>query len=183
MDGSSGQANVALPEYMPKTYRNNPRTLITHLWISSLLLTVIIFICACATAHFNAKSHQGFEGAGFAAIWVTLILIGMGVYGTFVLRQWRTGLSVGIFLGCVFMLVQMLLVSFAVFVGLANEDDGADHSAEKGFAAFSFFLFLNYLFLFVALIKCRSILIIDDSFEAKDSAPGLPGSTPTGPPV
>lgn len=74
-----------------------------------------------------------------------LLLIGLSVGGSLVMRKYRTSLAVGFFLGVVIIMSQTMLVLFAVFAGRASTTDDSDEKpADRAFAAFCFFLWLVY---------------------------------------
>lgn len=74
-----------------------------------------------------------------------LLLIGLSVGGSLVMRKYRTSLAVGFFLGVVVIMSQTMLVLFAVFAGRASTTDDEDEKpADRAFAAFCFFLWIVY---------------------------------------
>ncbi|CAN0538882.1 unnamed protein product, partial [Laminaria digitata] len=74
-----------------------------------------------------------------------LLLIGLSVGGSLVMRKYRTSLAVGFFLGVVMIMSQTMLVLFAVFAGRASTTDDEDEKpADRAFAAFCFFLWIVY---------------------------------------
>ena len=74
-----------------------------------------------------------------------LLLTGLSVGGSLVMRKYRTSLAVGFFLGVVAIMSQTMLVLFAVFAGRASTTDDEDEKpADRAFAAFCFFLCIVY---------------------------------------
>lgn len=74
-----------------------------------------------------------------------LLLIGLSVGGSLVMRKYRTSLAVGFFLGVVIIMSQTMLVLFAVFAGRASTSEDQDEKpADRAFAAFCFFLWIVY---------------------------------------
>lgn len=74
-----------------------------------------------------------------------LLLIGLSVGGSLVMRKYRTSLAVGFFLGVVVIMSQTMLVLFAVFAGRATTaEDDSEKPADRAFAAFCLFLWIVY---------------------------------------
>lgn len=83
-----------------------------------------------------------------------LLLIGLSVGGSLVMRKYRTSLAVGFFLGVVTIMSQTMLVLFAVFAGRASTTSDKDEKpADRAFAAFCFFLWIVYTAFAGALTK------------------------------
>ena len=87
-----------------------------------------------------------------------LLLIGLSVGGSLVMRKYRTSLAVGFFLGVVMIMSQTMLVLFAVFAGRASTSaDDDEKPADRAFASFCFFLWIVYT-AFAGMIRCCSIV-------------------------
>jgi len=123
-----------------------------------MIIETILFFVGCFAAHYNDSSPNGFSGGSFAILWGLILLICISVYGTLVMRKYRDTLNVGIFLGMVAMMANMLFMIFCLFCALAANDDGDQHHLDRAVAAFTFFAFLNYVFLFIALFLYRAML-------------------------
>lgn len=83
-----------------------------------------------------------------------LLLIGLSVGGSLVMRKYRTSLAVGFFLGVVMIMSQTMLVLFAVFAGRASTSaDDDEKPADRAFASFCFFLWIVYT-AFAGKISC-----------------------------
>ena len=127
--------------------RTTPLTRIKTTWYASLVLSFVILLLGLIAADENNHNlNNGNKGAGFAAIWTTFVLVAVAAAGTSLLRSpARSPLGVGALLGAVVMLSQMMLTLFAVFIGLAREneeddavDDAGTNDANRGLAAFYF---------------------------------------------
>ena len=114
---------------------------------ASLVLSFVILLLGLIAADENEHNlNNGNKGAGFAAIWTTFVLVAVAAAGTSLLRSpAKSPLGVGALLGAVVMLSQMMLTLFAVFIGLAREneeddavDDAGTNDADRGLAAFYF---------------------------------------------
>ncbi|CAM9226646.1 unnamed protein product [Choristocarpus tenellus] len=149
----------------------NPQKAIAYAWFTSIVIVVIAFICACA-----AVAHSGTSGSGaldFAAIWTVLLLFGLSVGGSLVMRKYRTSLAVGFFLGVVVIMSQTMLVLFAVFLGRASTTEDEDEPAsDRAFAVFCFFLFIVYTAFAGMLAVFREDIILDDTTKYEDD--GVP---------
>ncbi|CAM9907907.1 unnamed protein product [Discosporangium mesarthrocarpum] len=149
----------------------NPQKAIAYAWFTSIVIVVIAFICACA---FTA--HSGGYGSGaleFSAIWTVLLLIGLSVGGSLVMRKYRTSLAVGFFLGVVMIMSQTMLILFAIFAGRATTTNDSDEPAsDRAFAAFCFFLFMVYSTFAGMLAVFREDIILDDTTKYEDD--GVP---------
>merc|ERR1719231_2116571 len=89
-----------------------PKILITYVWFTTLVFVFCFVITAMVMAS-NNDGRTGSKSDGFAAIWTMLLIIGLSIGGTLVMRKFQTPLAVGFFLGvCVMMSVNM----FSLFV-------------------------------------------------------------------
>lgn len=102
----------------------DPVRLINVMWYTSLFLAFVFMICAIAFGSQNDDGDASDSGAvGFAAVWTMLLVIAMGVGGTFVLRKFKTPLAVGFLLGVVIMMAVNMLVLTAL---LDQENQNCD---------------------------------------------------------
>ena len=133
--------------------RTTPLTRIKTTWYASLVLSFVILLLGLIAADENNHNlNNGNKGAGFAAIWTTFVLVAVAAAGTSLLRApAKSPLGLGALLGAVFMLSQMMLTLFAVFIGLAAEneeddvvDDAGTNDANRGLAAFYFLQVLEW---------------------------------------
>lgn len=107
----------------------------------------IAFIIACVSAANMAKQETG-KAAGFVAVWTALLLVAISGLGQWTMRKGLTPLSIGFFLGVLFIMVQQMLILFAIFVERAKipGQSAGVVSSQQAMATFSFFLFLVYTF-------------------------------------
>mmetsp|Transcript_635 Transcript_635/g.814 ORF Transcript_635/g.814 Transcript_635/m.814 type:complete len:243 (-) Transcript_635:396-1124(-) len=173
--GALGQlmSRISYPRWWPESLKV-PENQIRYSWFCSMGLTAILFMIGCGAASFNNNNENGFSGAAFAIIWLLLCLIAVSVYGTFVMLKWKAQLSVGILLGCVFMMTQMLFIMFVLFAGLAAQNDGSGHHLDRSVSFFCFLLLVNYIILFIVLMKYRSALYGEDGDKPLLNAPPPP---------
>ncbi|CAM9100729.1 unnamed protein product [Chrysoparadoxa australica] len=93
-----------------------------------------------------------------------LVLIGLSVGGSMVMRKYRTPLGVGFFLGAVIITSQQMLILCAVFLGRAHEAAGlSETSADRAFAVFCLFLCAVYAVFATLLAVFREELIQVDA--------------------
>jgi hypothetical protein len=93
------------------------------------------------------------KSLGFVGIWAMLLIIGLSVGGTFVMRKFQTPLAVGFFIGVVIMMSFQMFSLSILFAGAAylarqeralDKKDTAVTSNDAG-AVFSFFMFVLYV--------------------------------------
>ena len=109
----------------------------------------------------SSDADSSFAGSlQFAAVFSTLLYFGLTVVGAVILRKYKTPLSIGAFIGFVFVVANLCLILSAMFANVADvmEDDDRDRPYEA-FATFQFFLFAVYSTFFVALSVFRNDLI------------------------
>ena len=119
----------------------------TFAWIASLLLVFIAFVVACISAAAMSQSAGGAgKAAGFAAVWTALLLIIISIIGSFTLNRYKKALSIGLFLGIVFIMTQQMLILFALFVERSQLSGNTSSitQSQQAMATFAFFLFLVY---------------------------------------
>ncbi|CAM9390155.1 unnamed protein product [Ectocarpus sp. 6 AP-2014] len=158
----------------------NPQKAIAYAWFTSIVMVMVAFICACASAAHS--DGDGSASLGFAAVWTVLLLIGLSVGGSLVMRKYRTSLAVGFFLGVVIIMSQTMLVLFAVFAGRASTTEDVDEKpADRAFAAFCFFLWIVYSTFAGMLAVFREDIIMDDTTKYEDDpVPEASGQPPIG---
>jgi len=127
----------------------------------------IAFIIACVSASNMSKQETG-KAAGFAAVWTVLLLVVISALGQWTMRKGLTQLSIGFFLGVLFIMVQQMLILFAIFVDRSKipGQSASVVSSQQAMATFSFFLFLVYM-LFGSLLGVyrEDILKKDDGMD------------------
>eukprot|EP00937_MAST-01D_sp_MAST-1D-sp2_P005582 g5582.t1 len=152
--------------------REDKEKLIITSWRITLVFVACFVIAAIAFAAHNDSGEVGTSRSdGFAAIWAMILIVGLSVGGTMVLKKYRKPLAIGFFLGvCVMMSVNMLTL-FAIFVGLAQmEKDATDStpSSDNAAAAFAFFLCLCYGGFSFVLSKHKDTLVAGGSMAGQD---------------
>ncbi|CCI41851.1 hypothetical protein ABG067_005903 [Albugo candida] len=147
----------------------NPRLLVTYLWFSTLVVGFMYAITAIVAAVENSgRNLSDSKSLGFAGIWAMILMIGLSVGGTLVMRKFQTPLAVGFFIGVVIMMSFQMFSLTVLFVGesylakeertLFNKTDTNIHTNEAA-AVFSFFMFTLYAIFGAVLVKHRSIVI------------------------
>jgi len=99
------------------------RPLVTYSWCASLCLALISVVVGAVAA---TTIDGGSSGAGFAAVWTSLLILFISVAGTLLLRNDRTEMGIGFLVGSTFMLGQLSFVLFGTFVGLSEDEDRRD---------------------------------------------------------
>mmetsp|Transcript_67818 Transcript_67818/g.153465 ORF Transcript_67818/g.153465 Transcript_67818/m.153465 type:complete len:219 (-) Transcript_67818:200-856(-) len=146
-----------------------PRTIITYLFLFSSLLVLIAFIIGCVVAadlvgEFSQGANgvePGYESAlQFAAVFSTLLYVCLTAVGIVTLRWYKAPLTIGAFIGCIFVSANLCLILCAMFANIADvmDDDGKD-SPYEAFATFQFFLFAVYTGFGIALSVFRNELV------------------------
>jgi len=142
----------------------------------SQVLVFIAFIIACVSASNMSKQPTG-KAAGFAGVWTVLLLVAISGLGQWVMRKGLTELSIGFFLGVLFIMVHQMLILFAIFVDrskIPNQDPGVV-SSQQAMATFSFFLFLVYMFFGTLLGVYREDVLKKDDVHDGDGGELEPG--------
>ena len=119
-----------------------------------------------------AKQPTG-KAAGFAGVWTVLLLVAISGLGQWTMRKGLTQLSIGFFLGVLFIMVQQMLILFAIFVDRSKIPGQAAGvvSSQQAMATFSFFLFLVYAFFGSLLGVFREDLLKkDDGMDGEEPA-------------
>jgi len=70
-------------------YRSDPRVLLQHLWVLSLLLVILMIIFSIWVAIMYSDETDGNQGKGFAAVWAALMSTVLAIYTYKVLSVWR----------------------------------------------------------------------------------------------
>ena len=118
-----------------------------------------------------AKQQTG-QAAGFAAVWTAILLIAISALGQYTMHKGLTPLSIGFFLGVLFIMVQQMLILFAIFVErskIPGQSAGVV-SSQQAMATFSFFLFLIYTFFGSLLGVYRDDVLKKDDTSDMDPA-------------
>lgn len=102
----------------------------------------------------SGRNLSDSKSLGFAGIWAMILMIGLSVGGTLVMRKFQTPLAVGFFIGVVIMMSFQMFSLTVLFVGesylakeertLFNKTDTNIHTNEAA-AVFSFFMFTLYV--------------------------------------
>jgi hypothetical protein len=159
-----------------------PRTMITFIWFFSMALALSAFICACASASKSRGQSSSSQGTAFAAMWFSLVVGVLSIFGTYIMRKMSTPIMVGVLIGLLLTLEAQTLIVFSIVVSRSQrESNSSARSALSAFAVFSFFLFLVYgvlsalLFIFSAdIIKIEGISVEDsvrDPTKASEEVP------------
>ncbi|CAM9460483.1 unnamed protein product [Heterosigma akashiwo] len=175
MENSVGEAQIpaplhkvmskmSYPKWWPETLKRGDMQ-VKFTFVVSVALTALLFIIGCADASYNNTDEDGFSGGSFALIWMLLLIIFLSAYEALVVLKWKSHLSAGILLGCVFMMCSTLFCVFVIFAGLASEDDGDAHHLDRSVAFFTFLLWIVYLIKFFVLYIYRAQLFGDDMQE------------------
>jgi len=147
----------------------------TFAWIASLLLVFIAFVVACISAAAMSQSAGGAgKAAGFAAVWTALLLIIISIIGSFTLNRYRKALSIGLFLGIVFIMTQQMLILFALFVERSQLSGNTSSitQSQQAMATFAFFLFLVYgAFGSMLAVFRHEIIELDNADAGADATP------------
>uniref|UniRef100_A0A7S2V3H6 Uncharacterized protein n=1 Tax=Fibrocapsa japonica TaxID=94617 RepID=A0A7S2V3H6_9STRA len=108
-------------------------------WYISMGWSIALLILGFIDAGHNGSSSTGSAAAAFAAIWNGILFFLMGLWGLFVLREYRTIMNFAVLLGLAVMGSQLEFTLFVCFVGYAK------HSKEEGpyDIAMAVFLFLQ----------------------------------------
>jgi hypothetical protein len=133
------------------------------------VLVFIAFIIACVSASNMSKQPTG-KAAGFAGVWTVLLLVLISGLGQWTMRKGLTQLSIGFFLGVLFIMVQQMLILFAIFVDRSKIPGQSDSvvSSQQAMATFSFFLFLVYTVFGTLLAVFREdVLKKDDGMDGE----------------
>eukprot|EP01038_Epipyxis_sp_PR26KG_P003959 gene3959-5678_t len=129
---------------------SNARAGITYSWLFSMLLVFIAFIVASiSVARISKTSGNGGslgKAAGFIALWTALLLAVISLMGTLIMRRYQSAVAVGFFLGVVFIIVQQMLILFAIFAERAQKPNQSlsEVQSQEAMAVFAFFLFIIY---------------------------------------
>jgi len=150
----------------------NAKKVITIAWILSLVLVFCAFIIACVAASKMASGTTNSTPAAFACVWTCLVLIVLSVLGTVIMRRFQSALSIGFFLGVVFVMTNQMLILFAFFAErskVVGATAGPQvQQAQQAMAVFSFFLFLVYGFFGLVLGIFRNEVVKQESMSADD---------------
>lgn len=144
-----------------------PRTMITFIWFLSMALAFISFICACASASKSRGQSSSSQGTAFAAMWFSLLIGLLSVFGTYIMRKLSTPIMVGVLIGLLLILNAQTLIVFSIVVNRSQrEPNPAARSALTAFTVFSFFLFLVYGVLSALLYVFRADILKVEDYSA-----------------
>uniref|UniRef100_A0A7S2V597 MARVEL domain-containing protein n=1 Tax=Fibrocapsa japonica TaxID=94617 RepID=A0A7S2V597_9STRA len=138
--------------------KKSPKKYLTNLLYVSCVWTTVLVLVGIADAATNDSSDTGDKGAGFAAVWTFLLLICLTISGFAVMRKYQTPLSVGILLGAVVMMTQLMFMLFWAFIGYAGHSDD-EKSADQAMAAFLFFQMITFILFGHGLWKFRTEIV------------------------
>lgn len=155
----------------------SPRRAITYTWFVSLVLVFAAFLCGCVVAS-QINDEDVSHALGFAAVWMGLTCIAMGIGGTVIMRRFQTEYFLGVLIGMIFMLAMICLVVGAVFAGQA-ELNLSDRGGDVALSIFSIFLFVVYL-VFAGLLLTFSEEIIHVEPQAGDKMDKVEGNLSNG---
>ncbi|KAJ1458295.1 hypothetical protein M885DRAFT_614647 [Pelagophyceae sp. CCMP2097] len=141
-------------------FAENPKKYITYAWFASIILVVIVFICACALA--DKHRGGGTTAFGFAAVWTTIMCVAVALGGTVVMRKFQTAYAIGAFLGVIAVLANQCLILVAVFGTESGNDSGHKKQTDDVFSVFMFFIACVYIFFAALLAVFRNDLIKEE---------------------
>lgn len=133
-------------------------------WFGAAANTVMIG--GCSEADVFPNHHQT-----FLLVWHSLVMIGTSVGGTFVMKKHRTALGLGLFIGCIIVLVNWTLAITVVLGGQIRYKQfwGAQcpkldiSTMSDTFAlVLAIFLFLMYSALAYLLVVSKDLLLGDE---------------------
>lgn len=159
----------------------NAKLVITYWWFLTLGFGFMYAVAAIvAAAANNGKEIHDSKSLGFAGILAMLLVIGLSVGGTLVMRKYQTPLAVGFFIGVVVMMSFIMFILFILFTGEAYVAKmqrekgvrGTNVRSNGGAAAFSFFMFLLYAIFSAILVRNRTVIIKEGN--TNDPTSGVP---------
>ena len=159
------------PRY--STYKQDPYIALEHTWLLTTIFAVASSIASLVAAASNDNVDKGSRGAGFAAIWSTLMIFVLSWFLYKTLKDWRSPYSVGFSIGALLSISQLFLCLFGVFAGIAGEarENSRKNNSEKqkklakddsAMAALSFIMFVLYFVFFVMLAKYRHFVVLEE---------------------
>mmetsp|Transcript_20155 Transcript_20155/g.19467 ORF Transcript_20155/g.19467 Transcript_20155/m.19467 type:complete len:204 (-) Transcript_20155:145-756(-) len=151
----------------------NAKKVITIAWLISLVFVLAAFIIACIAVNTLTKGGTNNTPAAFAAMWTCLVLIVISVMGTVIMRKFQAAVSIGFFLGVVFVMCNQMLILFAIFADRSTqvgESEGMTvMRAQQAMAVFSFFLFIVYGFFGSVLAIFRNDVVKQAELEVAEA--------------
>mmetsp|Transcript_10380 Transcript_10380/g.33203 ORF Transcript_10380/g.33203 Transcript_10380/m.33203 type:complete len:205 (-) Transcript_10380:121-735(-) len=155
-----------------RSLKADPAERINFTWYLTLLLCGILVITATVVAvDLDEDGEESSRGAAFAAIWSMLMMIALCVGGTIVLRKFRNDMMIGVLLGVVVMMSQMMLMLFAVFAGMADDNRGHADS-DRAMSAFSFVISFVLIVFAAVLFYDRESVLANPAAPPTSSAGG-----------
>ena len=99
--------------------------------------------------------------AGFVVMWSVLLLIGLSIGGTQVLRNYRTPFAIGSFSGVVFVMANLMLMQAATSAGELRRRAklGLSSGADSAILAFSMIEFLLLSAFFIVMVRNRQAIL------------------------
>lgn len=143
----------------------------------SLLLSFMTF--------WTVSTRGSYES--FSSMWSCLLIVGLCVGGTMVMRRYHTSIAVGLFMGSVVATAQLFFLLFLIYLGYASD------RRSQGLNTFSetlsaFFCLVQCILLgsFAAILGAHRSQILDKPSETSVSLAGTGGesmSEPYAPPT
>lgn len=103
----------------------------------------------------------------FSATWSTIIVVGLCIGGTMVMRRFHTSIAVGFFMGSVVATSQLFFLMFLVYLGYAK--DRSDYGYSSASEKLSAFLSLSQCVLlgsFAAILGAHRSQILDKNSDS-----------------
>ena len=111
---------------------------------------------------------------GFAVLWTSILVMIICILGTVIMRKYRTPLSLGFFLGIIFVMVSQMLIVFAIALNYAIISKKYEPS-QIAIVIFSLFLSILYVAFGSMLAVFRNdVTQIDKLNSINDSMPPEP---------
>eukprot|EP01041_Mallomonas_annulata_P005291 gene5291-10583_t len=140
--------------------------------LSFQLLVFTAFIVVCIAIS-RIKTGSANSAVSFAGMWTILLLIGVSVCGTLIMRKFQTSIAIGFLLGIFFVLSNQMLIIFAIFIDHSKREVIQETiESDKAFAAFSFLLFLVYGIFGTMLGIFRNDVIKEVTLNEDDAVSG-----------
>mmetsp|Transcript_26391 Transcript_26391/g.76157 ORF Transcript_26391/g.76157 Transcript_26391/m.76157 type:complete len:190 (-) Transcript_26391:423-992(-) len=132
------------------------RKLIAGWWYSILALSLIISL----TTFWTVSTRSSAES--FSALWSTIIVVGLCIGGTMVMRRFHTSIAVGFFMGSVVATSQLFFLLFLIYLGYAKDRDDLGYaSAGEKLSALLSLLQCLLLGSFAAILGAHRSQILD----------------------
>lgn len=137
-----------------------PKVIITRAWLMSLLCVITVFLLACVGAS-KLKKNDADQTTAFFAMWTVLLLLGISVAGTVIMRKYQTNLAIGGFMGVIVVMTNQCLILFAIFVDQSQTTSNTAAATQiyQGMAAFFFLLSAIYGLFCVLLGSFKDVIV------------------------